>query len=94
MKYQKTHHTPEQIIDKLQRVKQMVAEGVSVESACQVLKIGLSTLYRWRKRYGTLSRRRPPRAPASAWGTARGRAVIGPWSRAAPRSRRQSWRPL
>jgi putative transposase len=55
MKYQKTHHTPEQIIDKLQRAKQIVAEGGSVESACQALRIGLSTLYRWRKRYGEMT---------------------------------------
>ena len=54
MKYQ-THHTPEQISEKLQRAKQMMAEGVTVEQACRALKIGLSTLYRWRNRYGDMN---------------------------------------
>ena len=52
-----THHTPEEIIDKLKWSKRMLAEGASVEAACRMLEIGLSTLYRWRKRYGGMTYR-------------------------------------
>lgn len=51
----RAHHTPEQISEKLQRAKQMMAEGVTIEEACRALKIGLSTLYRWRDRYGDMN---------------------------------------
>ena len=55
MKCQTNHHTPEEIIQKLERANQLIADGVSAESACQSLRIGLSTLYRWRRRYGNMN---------------------------------------
>ena len=57
MTYSRTHHTPEEIVEKLIRSQRILAEGASVEAACRMLEIGLSTLYRWRKRYGGMTYR-------------------------------------
>lgn len=55
MKCRNPHHSPEEITRKLQRAKQMMADGVTVEDTCRALNIGSSTLYRWRNRYGDMN---------------------------------------
>ena len=46
------HHTPEQIVRKLQDADRLLNAGQSIEQVYQILTISESTFYRWRNLYG------------------------------------------
>ncbi len=46
------HHTPEQIVRKLQDADRLLNAGQSIEQVYQTLAICESTFYRWRNLYG------------------------------------------
>ena len=47
----RTRHTPEQIIHKLKRADQLIAQGQTVADACRVLEVSQPTYHRWRQLY-------------------------------------------
>lgn len=53
---QKTHHTPNQIITKLRRVKAARAEGQTVAEAVRDIDVSERTYYRWKHEYGQMDR--------------------------------------
>jgi putative transposase len=46
------HHTPEQIIRKLEEGDKLLTAGKSVEEVCRHLEITTSTWHRWRNQFG------------------------------------------
>lgn len=46
------HHTPEQIVRKLQEADRLLNAGRSIEQVYQALAVSESTFYRWRSQYG------------------------------------------
>jgi len=48
----RTRHTPEQIIRKLKRADQLIAQGQTVADACRVLEVSQPRYHRWRQLYG------------------------------------------
>ena len=46
------HHSPEQIVRKLQDADRLLNAGQSIEQVYQILAISESTFYRWRNLYG------------------------------------------
>lgn len=46
------HHTPEQIIRKLEEGDKLLAQGKTAEEVCRHLEITTSTWHRWRNQFG------------------------------------------
>jgi len=46
------HHSPEQIVRKLQDADRRLNAGQTIEQVCQALTICESTFHRWRNQYG------------------------------------------
>ena len=46
------HHTPEQIIRKLEEGDKLLAQGKTSEEVCRHLEITTSTWHRWRNQFG------------------------------------------
>ncbi len=46
------HHTPEQIIRKLEEGDKLLAQGKSVEEVCRHLEVTASRWHRWRNQFG------------------------------------------
>ncbi len=46
------HHTPEQVIKKLQEGEKLLSQGSDVAEVCKHLEIIESTWHRWRNQYG------------------------------------------
>jgi len=46
------HHTPEEIIAKLQDAEKALANGMKAGAICRKLSITEPTFYRWRRVYG------------------------------------------
>lgn len=46
------HHTPEQIVRKLQNADRLLNAGQTIEQVYQALAVSESTFYRWRNQYG------------------------------------------
>ena len=44
-------HTPEQIIAKLRKADELLAQGKSAEEAAKALAVTATTYYRWRRQY-------------------------------------------
>jgi hypothetical protein len=53
MKWKK--HSPEQIVEKLARVRAAVGDGALLADAVQAIGVSEATYFRWRVLYGTLS---------------------------------------
>ena len=49
-------HTPEQIIDKLNQIQALVAEGHTQAQAAQKVGITENTFYRWKNKYSGMSK--------------------------------------
>jgi putative transposase len=52
----KTKHTAEQIITKLRKVEALTTEGATIAEAAKQIGVSEQTLYRWKKRYGSMDR--------------------------------------
>lgn len=50
-------HSPEQIVKKLRKGDQLLAAGKSVAEVIVELEISQPTYHRWRKQYGSMTRR-------------------------------------
>jgi putative transposase len=48
----RTRHTPEQIIRKLKKADQLIAQGQTVAETCRVLEVSQPTYHRCRQLYG------------------------------------------
>ena len=46
------HHTPQQVVRKLQEAQAALAAGRELAAVCQMLGISEQTYYRWKKKYG------------------------------------------
>jgi len=46
------HHTPEQVVRKVQESQRLLAEGKSVDEVAKYLEVTPATWYRWVNRYG------------------------------------------
>ena len=53
---EKKHHTPEQITGKLRRVEALKAQGKTVAEAVKQIEVSEQTYYRWRNRYGDMTK--------------------------------------
>ena len=53
---ERTHHTPEQIIEILHVIAAERANGKSIAQCCKEASIGEWTCYRWRKQYQGMSK--------------------------------------
>lgn len=49
-------HTPEQIVRKLEKAKELKESGASVAQILSVLNVSEATLNRWQATYGSMSR--------------------------------------
>ena len=49
-------HTPEQIIDKLQKIEALTLEGHTNVEAAQQLGITENTYYRWKRKYANMGK--------------------------------------
>lgn len=49
------HHSPEQIVRKLQIADRLAASGSVVEVIARELGVSVPTLYNWRKRYDSVT---------------------------------------
>lgn len=49
-------HTPEQIIKKLRRVEALTAQDKTIAEAVKQIEVSEQTYYRWRNRYGDMTR--------------------------------------
>ena len=52
----KKNHTPEQIVSKLRKVEALTAEGATTAEAAKQIGVSEQTVYRWKKRYGSMDR--------------------------------------
>lgn len=52
----KKRHTDEQILIKLRRVEELVAEGKTVQEAIKAIEVTPVTYYRWKKQFGGVDR--------------------------------------
>jgi putative transposase len=48
----RTRNTAEQIIRKLKRAEQLIAQGKTVADVCRVIEVTQPTYHRWWQRYG------------------------------------------
>jgi putative transposase len=48
----RSRHTPEQIIRKLKKADQLIAQGKTVADVCRVLEVAQPTYHRWHQLYG------------------------------------------
>lgn len=46
------HHSPEQVIRKLEEADRRLNAGQRIEQVCQALEISEATFHRWRNQYG------------------------------------------
>ena len=46
------HHTPEQIIRKLEDADRRLSVGQNISQVCQALEVSEATYHRWRNQYG------------------------------------------
>lgn len=49
--------TPEQIVVKLEQITKLREGGASIAQACREIGISEPTFHRWRRQYGSMSRR-------------------------------------
>jgi putative transposase len=46
------HHSPEQVIRKLEEADRRLNAGQRIEQVCQALEVSEATFHRWRNQYG------------------------------------------